>query len=99
MNDSLNNMKPYLNYVQLAFTILFWVLIGLISASIVGVLLAKICKIACCRILIHFGWCCTSWMIILSLLLGVILFLTGIVMNDSCYSLSFVITPESLGNV
>ena len=99
MNDSLNNMKPYLYYVQLAFTILFWVLIGLISASIVGVLLAKLCKIACCRILIHFGWCCTSWMIILSLLLGVILFLTGIIMNDSCYSLSFVITPESLGNL
>ena len=97
--DGLDTIKPYLTHVRTAFIVIFSLLIGLIVASIIGVLLAKLCKIGCCRCLIHFGWCCTSWMIILSCLLGVILFTVGIVMDDSCFSLDDLITPTGLSSI
>lgn len=97
--DGIDTIKPYLSNIRLAFIIIFSLLMALIVISIVGVLLAKLCQISCCKFLIHFGWCCTSWMIILSLLLGVILFTVGIVMDDSCFSLGGLITPNDLDKI
>ena len=91
--DGLDTMKPIIGHIKTAFTAIFSLLIALIGISIIGVLLAKICKIRCFRCLIHFGWICTSWMLILTLLLGVIFFTIGIAMDDSCLSLSQLITP------
>lgn len=98
-NDYIKLLKDNLGLIRLAFLIVFSLLIALVAVLIVGVILAKILKTSCCVIFIHFGWCCTSWMMTLSLLLGVILFTAGIVMDDSCYSLSLIITPTDLGKI
>lgn len=97
--NGLDQMKPVLSYIQTAFIAIFSLLMALIGASIIGVLLAKLCKISCCRFLIHIGWCCSSWMLIFTLLLGVILFTVGIGMDDSCLSLSNLVTPQNLGKI
>lgn len=99
INDNIKMVKDNLGRIRLGFLIIFSLLIALIAASIVGVILAKLLKTSCCVIFIHFGWCCTSWMMTLSLLLGVILFISGIVMDDSCLSLSQIVTPTDLGNI
>lgn len=98
-NDYIKLMKDNLGRIRLAFLIIFSLLMALIAASIVGVILAKILKTSCCVVFIHFGWCCTSWMMTLSLLLGVILFTAGIVMDDTCFSLSKIVTPTDLGSI
>ena len=98
-NDYIKLMKDNLDRIRLAFLVIFSLLIALIAASIVGVILAKLLKTSCCVIFIHFGWCYTSWMMTLSLLLGVILFTAGIVMDDSCFSLSKIVTPTDLGKI
>ena len=99
INDNIKMVKDNLGRIRLGFLIIFSLLIALIAASIVGVILAQLLKTSCCVIFIHFGWCCTSWMMTLSLLLGVILFISGIVMDDSCLSLSQIVTPTDLGNI
>ena len=99
INDNIKLVKDNLGRIRLAFLVIFSLLIALIAASIVGVILAKLLKTSCCVIFIHFGWCCTSWMMTLSLLLGVILFMSGIVMDDSCFSMSKIVTPTDLGNI
>lgn len=99
INDNIKLVKDNLGRIRLGFLVIFSLLIALIAASIVGVILAKLLKTSCCVIFIHFGWCCTSWMMTLSLLLGVILFISGIVMDDSCLSMSQIVTPTDLGNI
>ena len=54
---------------------------------------------SCCRFLNHLGWCFTAWMLIISLLLGVILWAVGLVLSDSCYALDKLVTPTELANI
>lgn len=83
-NDTID---PYLEIVRLSFLILYIVTIVFISLGIIGVILVKACKMNCCRFLNHLSWCFTAWLVILSLLLGVILWAVGLTLSDSCYAL------------
>lgn len=92
-------MDPYLEMVRLAFVITYAVTIVFVGLGILGVILVKVCHMSCCRFLNHLGWCFTAWMLIISLLLGVILWAVGLVLSDSCYALDKLVTPTELANI
>ena len=97
--DSSDAMDPFLAIIRLAFIITYALTIAFVGMGIVGVILVKVCKIPCCRFLNHIGWCFTSWMMTLSLLLGIILWAVGLVLSDSCLALDKLVTPSELANI
>lgn len=97
--DSNSSMDPFLEIIRLAFIITYALTIVFVGLGIVGVILVKVCKMSCCRFLNHLGWCFTSWMMTLSLLLGIILWAVGLVLSDSCLALGNLVTPVELANI
>ena len=97
--DSNDAMDPFLAIIRLAFIITYAVTIAFVGMGIVGVILVKVCKMHCCRFLNHLGWCFTSWMVTLLLLLGIILWAVGLVLSDSCLALGNLVTATELQNI
>ncbi len=97
--DNSNTIDPYLEVVRLAFLIAYIVIMAFVGMGLVGVILVKVCRMDCCRFLNHIGWCCTSLMLILSLLLGIILWGVGLTLSDSCLALDNLVTPTDLQRI
>lgn len=97
--DTNEAINPYLSIVRLAFVIIYALTILFVSMGIIGIILVKVCRIRCCRSLNHIGWIFTSWMVIISLLLGIILWGVGLVLSDSCLAVEHLVTPTELANI
>ena len=89
----------YTDLIRLVFIILYSVMIGLVGLAVLGLILVKVCKMQCCRCLNHLGWCCMGWLLILTLLLGIIFWMLGLTLSDSCFAFDKLVTPTELNSI